>query len=174
MANRALLITSDQSLLIGVKNVIVKGIALCAAAATSTLEIFEGSIGTIATKAIAAGGTLYAVGDTITLVQAGGGVQAVFTVATVDAPETGVITGLTLVTGGTGYVAGTTYATTTNSVAGTGCTVTASTVSDSGTSKGKISVTANLSEDLDMCTLFSEGVSLRITGASAKGYLYHE
>lgn len=172
MAKAVKLITVDQSLILGLRNTVVESISLCAAAANSTLEIFDGAIGTIATKAIAAGGTLYTVGDTITLVQAGGGVQAVFTVATVDAPETGVVTGLTLVSGGTGYVAGTTYATTGGT--GTGLTVTASTVTDAGTSKGKIAITANLSVSQEICALFTAGVSLRITGSAAKGYLYYE
>ena len=166
--------TATTSLILSARKAIVKAIALCAAAATSTLEVFDGTIGTIATAAVAAGGTLYEVGDTITLVQAGGGVQAVFTVATVDAPETGVVTGLTLVSGGTGYTAGATYATTTNSIAGTALTVTASTVTDAGTSIGKISVLANESRDLPICGVVDNGVSVRITGSAAKGFLYHE
>lgn len=170
MANRAKLITVDQSNILTIaKNVVIESIALCAAAATSTLEIFEGAIGTIATAAIGAAGTGYTQGDTITLVQAGGGVQAVFTVATEIA---GVPQTLTLVSGGTGYVASSTYATTGGT--GTGLTITASTVTDAGTSRGKISCVANTSQELELCTLFTDIVSLRITGSSAKGYMYHE
>lgn len=170
MATRVKLITVDQSLIIGVKNTIIKAIALCAAAVTSTLEIFEGAIGAIATIAVGDAGTGYTALDEITLVQAGGGVQATVRVDTVDAG--GEILTVTLLTGGSGYVAGSTYATTGGT--GTGGTITASTVSDAGVSKGKLSVTANLSDELIMDTLFTDGVSLRITGSAAKGYLYYE
>lgn len=170
-------ITSTTSLLRPVGNFMLKGAALCAAAATSVLELFEGTIGTIATKAIADGGTGYLVGDTITLVQAGGGIRAVFTVATVDAPETGVITALTLVSGGTGYTAGSTYATTTNSIAGAGATVTTSTVTDAGTSIGKLSCVSGESApplDFDCGLLVTQGLSVRISGTNAKGHVYYE
>lgn len=75
---------------------------------------------------IVSGGTLYAVGDVLTLVGLGDGTAATVTVATVDAPETGVITGVTLTTGGayTTVVDLTALATTDNSVAGSGATIT--------------------------------------------------
>ncbi len=171
---KALPITASTSLLLSVRNTCVKAFAIVAAAATSVLEVFDGTFGTIATAAVGDGGTLYAVGDTITVIQVGGGVQAVFTVATVDAPETGVITGLTLVSGGTGYAAGATHATTTDSVAGSGATVTVSTITDEGTLIGKLSATANTGDASYPDCLTTKGVSVRITGASATGFLYHE
>lgn len=75
---------------------------------------------------IVSGGTLYAVGDVLTLVGLGAGTAATVTVATVDAPETGVITGVTLTTGGayTSVTDLTTLATTTNSEDGSGATIT--------------------------------------------------
>lgn len=171
MASRVKTITVDQSPLLAVgRNTVVKSIALCAAAATSTLEVFEGLIGTIATAAIGAGGTGYTALDVLTLAQAGGGTQATVRVDTVDG--SGVITAITVLTGGSGYVAASTYATTGGT--GTSGTITASTVSDAGVSKGKISCVANTSKQICLDALLVEGVSVRITGASAKGYLYHE
>lgn len=168
-------ITANKSLIAGAKKAIAKKISITAAAATSTLELFTGSIGTIATFAVAAGGTLYAVGDLITVVLGSGGEKAVFKVSTVDSVPTGVITGLTLVSGGSGYTGGQTYATTTNSVAGTGATVTASTVSDSGTSVAFLSVLANTSNSICLEELEAySGFSAKITGASAVGYVYYE
>lgn len=169
MATRTVLVTASTSLAVAASNVIVKTFALCAAAATSTLEIFNGTIGTIATAAIGTAGTAYTAGDLVTLVAAGGGVQATFLVATVSV---GVPQTLTLVSGGTGYVAAATYATTGGT--GTGLTITASTISDAGTSIGKISVVANESKEMHICTLAPLGVSARLTGSAAKGYIYAE
>lgn len=53
----------------------------------------------VSVAAINAGGTLYTVGDVLTLV-GGTGTAATITVSTVDAPETGVITGVTITTAG--------------------------------------------------------------------------
>lgn len=170
MANALKQLTVDQSLIVIARNTIVKSFALCAAAATSTLELFHGTIGTIATKAIGAAGSAYTALDVVTLVQAGGGVQATMRIDTVDG--SGDVTAFTILNGGTGYVAGSTYATTGGT--GTGFTVTASSVTDAGVSMGKLSVTANLSDERCLDVLFTNGVSLRITGASAKGYLLYE
>lgn len=53
----------------------------------------------VVSVSVAGGGTLYAVGDVLTIV-GGTGVAATLTVATVDAPLTGVITGVTVTTAG--------------------------------------------------------------------------
>lgn len=89
-----------------------------------TAEVAVASVG-VATVTIQAGGTLYAVGDILTLVGLGAGTAATVTVATVDAPETGVITGVTVTTAGayTTVVDLTALATTDNSVAGSGATI---------------------------------------------------
>lgn len=168
--NIALPISASTSLILPVRNTEVEQISLCAAAATSTLEVFDGTIGTVATIAIGAAGTGYTALDVITLVQAGGGVQATVRVDTVGG--SGEITAVTLLTGGTGYAAGSTYATT----GGTGAsgTITASTITDAGTSMGKISVVANESDFLPLCALSTNGVSVRISGSAAKGFLYYE
>lgn len=54
----------------------------------------------VATVTIVSGGTGYEVGDVLTLSGPGAGTAATLTVATVDAPETGVITGVTVTTAG--------------------------------------------------------------------------
>lgn len=79
----------------------------------------------VATVSVAAGGTLYAVGDVLTLVGLGTGTAATVTVATVDAPETGVITEVTVTSAGayTTVADLTALATTDNSVAGSGATI---------------------------------------------------
>lgn len=170
MASRAKLITADQSLITGLRNTVVAAISLCAAAATSTLEMFDGAIGTIATKAVGAAGTGYTELDVITVAQAGGGVQATMRVDTVDTG--GEVLTFTILTGGSGYVAAATYATTGGT--GTGFTVTASTVSDAGTSVAKLSAVANTAISQEICSLFTNGISFRITGSAAKGYLYYD
>lgn len=219
------------------------------------MEVFDGTIGTIATQAVAVGGTGYLVGDTLTLVQGGGsGAQATYTVATtdglvgeiltaalnaggtgytvgdvltleqvgggvqatveVDTEAAGVITAITLLTGGSGYivdtgltvtggtgsgatidastvavgeiatvtlvsggsgyVAGSTYATT-SSGAGADATITASTATDAGTSIAKM--TAFPTDDSHMNFAFpltvDNGVSVRLSGGTAKGYIYY-
>ena len=168
-ATKPVLISVGTTVIFGSGNRVAKAIAICAAAATSVLELFNGIIGTIATIAIGAGGTGYTANDVLTLVQAGGGTQATVRVDTVSS---GVITAVTLLTGGSGYVAGSTYATTGGT--GTGGTITASTVSDTGTSIGKLSVTANLSDSVELCALSTGGLSARLSGSGAQGYLYHE
>jgi hypothetical protein len=169
-----ILITANKSLVLGSQKSCLERMHLCPAAAISTLEVFDGAIDVIATFVIKTAGTLYAVGDLVTLEDGNGGTNAVFKVTTVDAPETGVITALGLVDAGSGYPAGD-YDTTTNSVAGTGAQVTVSTVTDIGTSIGKILTPATESQGMDFCevTVF-EGFSVRITGTNAKGYIYYE
>lgn len=170
---KTLLITSSTTLLLPVRNQIVGYVHVCAAAATSTLEVFDGTIGSVATIAIGAAGSGYAALDVLTLQQAGGtsGVQATVTVTTVDG--TGAITGVTVLAAGTGYVAGTTYATTGGT--GTGGTITVSTITDAGTSIAKVSCVADTnSPQVKLCDNTFAGVSVRISGSAAKGYLTYE
>lgn len=167
---KSLPVTANASLFLPVRNTILKAIALCAAAATSVLEVFDGTFGTIATAAIGVAGTGYTAGDLVTLVSASGGVQATFLVATetLGVPDT-----LTLVSGGTGYVAGSTYATTGGT--GTGLTITASTVTDAGSLVAKLSTVANESAPpVHGCFLTTNGVSVRISGSAAKGHIVYE
>lgn len=174
MAKSLPVIATTSLLLQAARNTIIKGLSLCAAAAASTVELFDGVIGTIATQAVGAGGTGYVVGDLITLVQAGGGVQATYLVA---AETAGVVTDVTLVQGGSGYTAGSTYATTTDSVAGADLTITASTVTDAGVSVAKLACVANESAPplvIPNGILTQDGVSVRITGASAKAHVIYE
>lgn len=168
---KSLLITASTTLVLPARRNRIIGIELSSAAAASTLEIFDGTIGTAATIAIGVAGTGYTANDVLTLAAAGGGVQATVRVDTVGA--SGEITGVTLLTGGTGYVAATTYATT----GGTGSsgTITVSTITDAGTSIAKLASVAN--ESAPPVTTHrdcSEGVSARISGTSAKGYLIYE
>lgn len=81
---------------------------------------------TIATVTVVAGGTGYAVGDLLSVVDgtASGGVVRVSTVAE------GVVTAVTVETGGSGYTTGT-KTTTNNSGSGTECTIGVSTVTAS-------------------------------------------
>lgn len=164
---------SSSAVLFPVRNIIIKGVALAAAAATSVLEIFDGTIGTIATTALGVGGTGYAANDLFHLVQAGGGVVAT---GKVDTVAVGVVATYTILTLGTGYVAGTTYATVHDSGAGNDdLTITVSTITDAGTSVAKLQAVANESAaPLDCEILTTNGISARISGASAKGHLVYE
>lgn len=168
MASRPILVTASTTLILAAaRNTVVRAFSLCAAAATSTLELFDGTIGSLATIAIGAAGTGYTAGDIVTLVTAGGGVAATVSVTTAPA---GVPDAVALVSAGTGYVAASTYATTGGT--GTGLTITASTITDAGVSIGKISVVANESKIQKICALTINGLSARISGSSAKGYIY--
>jgi Ca2+-binding RTX toxin-like protein len=79
----------------------------------------------VATVSVAAAGTTYLVGDVLTI--AGSKVNpATVTVQTIGA--LGIITAVTVTTGGSGYAASVGNATTTNSVAGSGATITVATL----------------------------------------------
>ena len=142
---------------------------ITAASATSTLEVFDGTFGTVASVTIGVAGTGYEANDIVTLAAAGGGEQATVKILTVAA---GVPQTIALVTGGTGYAASATYATTGG--AGANFTVTVATVTDSGTSKGKISTVANTSFQAELETPVAHGISVKITGSGAVGYVCHE
>lgn len=149
------------------------GVRLSADSAAAVAEIYDGSIGTVATIAVGAGGTGYEAGDILTLVQAGGGVQATVEVATVDG--SGVIQTVTLLTGGTGYTAGEDYATTTDSTAGADAEITVSTVSDSGNLIDIVKAAIDTAEEssYEGGLFIGTGVSVRLTGAGAQVFLYH-
>lgn len=171
--------SSFKKITTDVSNVIDKKTCACSAlitagADTATLELFDGIIGKILTIEIAVGGTLYTVGDLLTLVQSESGEKAIVQVSTVDAPGTGVITGVTLVSGGHGYVDEATYATTTNSVAGTGATIKVKSIEDVGVSFCKVSAVANTSMQVQDIEVDCPSVSARITGTSPRGYVYYE
>lgn len=164
-------VTADTTLVVPDVDVRVEQLALCAAGATSTVEIFDGTIGTIATTALGVGGASYAVNDLFHLVQSEGGVVATGRVDTVLA---GVVLTFTILTFGTGYVAGTTYATVHDSGVGNDAlTVTVSTITDAGVSIGKLSCLTNTSDTALVCAVARNGVSVRITGTSAKAYIYY-
>lgn len=171
--NIPLPVSANTALLLPVRNTELESVALCAGSDAATMEVFDGTFGTAATIAIGDGGTGYEVGDVLTLVSASGGVQAVVAVATVDG--SGVVTGVTLTSGGTGYVAGSTYATTTDSVAGVGATITVSTVTNAGASIAKLACAANTSAPpVKPCVLSTNGISVKLTGTSPKGHIYYE
>lgn len=167
----ALPVTVNKSLLLPVRNIELKGVSLCAAAASSVLEVFDGTFGTVATIALGAGGTGYTAGDILTLVSASSGVQATVRVDTV---AVGVVTGVTLLTGGTGYAASTTYAVT-GGTGGNDATITVSTITDSGSLVAKLAAVANESAPpVELCTLTTKGISVRISGTNAKGHVYYD
>lgn len=152
----------------------IERIALCAAAATSTIEVFDGAIGVVdavGDTSIGAAGTGYEVGDLITLDPGNGGTPLILEVATVDTG--GEVLTYTISQVGTGLATGNLQATTTNSALGADFTLDIDTVTDTGVSKGKISCVANTSEEQEICYQAKDVVSVRVTGASAKGYLYH-
>ena len=153
----------------------VSSFALAAAGATSTIELFDGLIGVVdevADTSIGAAGTNYEVGDLITLASAGG-TDLILEVATVDTG--GEVLTYTISQVGTGLAVGNTQATTTNSVAGADFTIDIDAVDDTGAvSVGKISCVANTSDSQNPCAVIDEQLSVRVTGASAKGYVYHE
>lgn len=152
----------------------LKGFSLIAAAgAAATLEVFDGTFGKIATIAVGAAGTGYSVDDVLTLAQANGGVQATVRVATIGG--SGEVLTVALLTAGTGYAAAT-YATT----GGTGdgnATITVSTLDTStekllGVLKCPVSDIRKLVFPKSSINQ-NDGVSYRLTGASAQAYLYH-
>src|SRR4030042_1342360 len=166
-------VTTTTSLALPVRDARVRALHLCAGADAATAEFYDGTVGTIATIAIGAAGTGYTALDVLTLVVAGTGVQATVRVDTVGG--SGEITAVTLLTGGTGYTAGSTYATT----GGTGSsgTITASTVTHSGTAIGKLGAAANVSAAplvIEPNIITHTGMSVVITGTTPKAYLYHE
>lgn len=172
------LITASTSLIIATTgNLRLRVAALCAAAAASTLELFDGTIGTIATTALGVGGTGYATNDLFHLVQAGGGVVAT---GRVTGNSAGVVTTFTILTTGTGYVAGVTYGTVHTSGSGDDAlTITVSTITDAGTSIARLACAANTSAnpaefDAPGCIIKNGGISARITGSAAQGYIYTE
>jgi len=171
VAGGSILVLDNQS---GTRLREIERIALCAAAATSTVEVFDGAIGVVdavGDTSIGAAGTNYEVGDTITLDPGNGGTPLILTVATVDTG--GEVLTYTVTQVGTGLATGNLQATTTDSTAGANFTLDIDTVTDTGTSKGKISCVANTSEEQSICYQAKGVVSVRVTGASAKGYLYH-
>lgn len=171
----ALPITTSTSLFRPVANTVVKAIALCAAAANSVLEVFDGTFGSVATAALGAAGSGYAVNDLFHLVQAGGGVVATGKVLTLSGSA---VATFSILTPGTGYAAGTTYATVHDSGSGNDAlTITVSTITDNGTLIGKLAAVPNESAppcEFDCGVLTTNGISVRISGSSAKGHLYYE
>jgi len=72
-------------------------------------------------------------------------------------------------------MAGNTYATTGGT--GTGATITVATVTDAGTSIAKLAAVPNESAPLlsfSFGTLTTKGISVRISGASAKAHITYE
>lgn len=154
----------------------VSSFALAAAAATSTIELFDGEIGVVdevADTSIGAAGTNYEVGDLITLDPGNGGTPLILEVATVDTG--GEVLTYTISQVGTGLAVGNTQATTTDSVAGADFTIDIDAIDDTGaTSVGKISCVANTSDSQEPCVNVDTRLSVRVTGTSAVGYVYHE
>lgn len=154
----------------------VAAIALAAAGATSTIEVFEGEVGVVDATAdvtVSTAGVDYEVGDLITITPTNGGEPAVFEVATVDTG--GEILTVTLSSAGSGFRTAGVHSTTTDSVAGAGAELTIAAVDDTiAVSIGKISCVANTSDCHAICAKAQDGISVLVTGASAKGYLYYK
>ena len=82
---KTLPVSTTTNIFLPVRNTLVKAVALCAAAADSVLEVFDGTIDAIATFVIGEGGSSYSVGDLITLVVGEfGGTQAILRVTQID------------------------------------------------------------------------------------------
>lgn len=163
-------ITATDIAILAVSNWLIKGFSLIAAGAAATLEVFEGAFGKIATIAVGAAGTGYTALDVLTLAQANGGVQATVRVDTIGGG--GEVLTVTLLTAGTGYIAGSTYATTGGT--GANATITASTVTE--TPLGVLKCPVNDSREMvfkKSGISTSLGISVRLTGAGAGGYLYY-
>jgi hypothetical protein len=173
MATAAKLITAGDAILF-TRKAIVKGFALAAAAATSTLEVFEGIIGVVSAAGVSlnAGGTDYAEDDILTIASpAEGGTDIQIKVLTVDG--SGVIQTFEVIQEGTGFTDDTGVAVTGGS--GNDDATFDIDASDAGaTSIGKLSVTANLSDSQGACIDTSKGVSVRVSGTGAQGYVYYE
>ena len=167
-------LVNDVAIIQRTGNAELASFALAAAAATSTIEVFEGEIGVVDATgdvSVSDGGTGYEVGDLLTITPTNGGTPAVYEVATLTVTAVATVT---LVTAGSGFVSGGTYETTTDG-AGTDATLDTDTVDNTlATSLGKISCVANTSEVQHLCTLAKDGISALVTGASAKGYLYYK
>lgn len=150
--------------------------ALAAAGATSTIEVFDGLLGVVVAANVVTGSTdasaNYVALDVLTIPSpAEGGIDIIIRVDTVDG-GTGAITAFTVTQEGTGFVTDTDLAATGGS--GTGATFDVTADDTDAVSIGKVSCTANLSDQLDICVQTKNGTSVRVTGASAKGYLYFE
>lgn len=86
------------------------------------------------------------------------------------------MTEVEIITAGGGYTAGNTYATTSPD-GGTGATINVLTVADTGVSVAKLQCVANESAPpltIDCGMLTTKGISVRISGTSAKGHLIYE
>src|SRR3990167_6080334 len=84
---KTLPISATKSYFLPVRNASIKGVALCAAAASSVLEVFDGVIDAVATYNFPNAGTGYAVGDLVTLVAGENGTsesRAILRVTQVD------------------------------------------------------------------------------------------
>lgn len=169
--------TRTTSLLAPARKSLPRGILLTAAGATATLELLDGVVGKAATVAIDTAGTGYEVGDVITLPSLGGE-DATVTVATVGG--SGEITGVTLTTPGSGFNAAEVPASqTTDSTLGADAVISITTVEDDSTTESvaKISAVANTSVPLDLSKWSVEtdrGLSIKLTGSGAIGYVYKE
>lgn len=82
-----------------------------------------------------------------------------------------------MITAGGGYTAGNTYNITSTNGSGTGGSIKILTVSDTGTSIGKLACVANESASplVPECgILTTNGISVRLSGTSAKAHLLYE
>lgn len=173
MASAAKKITT-AGLIMPVRTSILKAISLCAAAATSTIEVFEGLWGrvdAVASVVLNAGGSGYAVNDLITIASpAAGGQSIILKVLTLS---TTAVATYSLQQTGTGFTT-TTGATSTSSGSGTGATFDITASDSQATSIAKLSCVANTSQPQDLCVETSAGISAKVTGSSAQGYIYYE
>ena len=87
----------------------------------------------------------------------------------------GRVTAVEIITAGGGYTAGNTYATTTNG-SGTSATIQVVSVTDAGTSIAKLAALTSTSVHypFDCGFLTTKGISVRISGTSAKAHITYD
>lgn len=153
------------------------GALLAAAGATSTLEIFDGSLGLVAAADVAlnAPGTDYEVDDILTIASpvsaANGGQDIKVKVLTVDTG--GEILTFEVIQEGVGFDTDTGAAVTGGS-GNNDATFDVTADDTQAVSIAKLSAVANTTADLSRCIFARSGhLTVEVTGASAKGYLYH-
>lgn len=170
---KAIPFTASTVLLLPERNNDFEQAALCAGSgANATLEVFDGTFGTIATFTIDDGGTGYEALDVLTLEQAASGEQATIRVDTVDVD--GIIQTATLLSGGTGYAVSGVYSVT-GGAGNDDAVFSVDTITDAGALISKLAaVTSESAPPHYLCSLTTHGISVRISGTNAKGHIYYE
>ena len=156
-------------------NTVLKSFSIVAAAATSTIAIYDGIRGL--TDAVTLGdgvgedGENYEVDDEVTVASpTPGGTDLILRILTVDTG--GEVLTFEVVQQGTGFAAIESQATTGGT--GTGFEVDITVDNGGATQVAGASVVANTSDSQNPCVLCKEGISVVVTGTNAVGYIYYE